>query len=81
MADEARAEALRRAVSTACPERVRVQTRPGSPVGGGSAVPGWVGLAGLARERWLRAGRANRCVERAESSALGVGTGVREESR
>ena len=81
MADEARAEALRRAVSTACPERVRVQTRPGSPEGGGSLVPEWVGVAWLVRVRWLRAGQAKRCVERAESRALGVGTGVREESR
>ena len=81
MADEARAEALRRAVSTACPERVRVQTKPGSPEGGGSLVPEWVGVAWLVRVRWLRAGQAKRCVERAESRALGVGTGVREESR
>ena len=44
-------------------------------------VPEWVGVAWLVRVRWLRAGQAKRCVERAESRALGVGTGVREESR
>ena len=49
MADEARAEALRRAVSTACPERVRVQTRSGAPEGEGRWYPsgwGWHGWSG-----------------------------------
>ena len=43
-------------------------------------VPGWEGVALPADGRRLRAGRATRGVERAESRALGVGTGVREES-
>ena len=46
-----------------------------------SVVPGWEGVAVPADGRWLSAGRATRGVERAESRALGVGTGVREESR
>ena len=43
-------------------------------------VPGWEGVAVPADGRRLSAGRATRGVERAESRALGVGTGVREES-